>query len=152
MLVGAAFHACQAAAIEKPSSTPLFRDVRIFDGTDGRLTAGMNVLAEGNTIVTIAPSIQPPQGAVVVDGGGRTLMPGLIDAHVHLHWNLPVAQMLTAPQDFLYALTLREGRATLMRGYTPSAIFLERSLASNTRSTKGSIPVRVSTPPGRASG
>lgn len=110
--------ACLAAPAEKPSSTTLFRNVRIFDGIHSRLTEGMNVLVADNTIVKIAASIQPPQGAVVIDGGGQTLMPGLIDAHVHLHWNLPVAQMLTAPQDFLYALTLREGSATLMRGYT----------------------------------
>ncbi len=102
----------------EPVSKVLITNVRIFDGKSDKLAAGMSVLVEGNKIAKIAKSIAAPQGATVIDGGGRTLMPGLIDAHVHLYWNVPLALMFTAPQDYLYALTLKEGEATLMRGYT----------------------------------
>ena len=47
-----------------------------------------NVLIEGNLIKTVSTSPIDAGGATVIDGGGRTLMPGLIDAHVHLSLNM----------------------------------------------------------------
>jgi imidazolonepropionase-like amidohydrolase len=41
------------------------------------------VLIEGNKIKAIAPNLDAPSDARRIDGGGRTLMPGLIDAHYH---------------------------------------------------------------------
>jgi imidazolonepropionase-like amidohydrolase len=62
----------------------LITNVKIFDGKSEALTEASNVLIEGNLIKTIAlDSIDAP-GATVIDGDGRTLMPGLIDNHVHL--------------------------------------------------------------------
>jgi len=46
----------------------------------------MNVLVEGNLIKEIATSkIVADNNAIIIDGGGRTLMPGLIDSHVHIN-------------------------------------------------------------------
>lgn len=64
----------------------LFKNVSIFNGTDNKLYANHHVLVENNTIKSI--SAEPITGnaeATVIDGEGRTLMPGLIDAHVHLN-------------------------------------------------------------------
>ncbi len=109
----------QASAAEKEKvSQIVIQNVNIFDGGHEKLAKGMSVLVEGNKIKTIARSIKAPEGATVIDGGGHTLMPGLIDAHVHLYWNVPLSLMFTASQDYLYALTIKEGEATLMRGYT----------------------------------
>ena len=74
-----------------PPSPIVFDNVRIFDGAT--LTAPMNVLVEGNQIVRIsAEPIVTIATATRVSGGGRTLMPGLIDAHWHTHglrWRWP---------------------------------------------------------------
>lgn len=77
-----------SAAEEKAPQQVLFTNVNIFDGTSDKLATGMNLLVEGNTIKTISEGPIPTSvGATVVNGEGRTLMPGLIDNHVHLMLN-----------------------------------------------------------------
>jgi imidazolonepropionase-like amidohydrolase len=61
----------------------LFTNVNVWDGTSGGLQKA-DVLIQGNLIAQVAPGIEAPSGATVIDGGGRTLMPGLIDMHSHL--------------------------------------------------------------------
>lgn len=78
-----------AAGLPAQDETPpqiLFKDVRVFDGTSEQLTARTQVLVESNLIKAIGPSLQAAAGATVVDGGGRTLMPGLIDSHTHFNF------------------------------------------------------------------
>ncbi|WP_228289176.1 amidohydrolase family protein [Marinobacter salinisoli] len=68
----------------------LFKNVNVFDGKGEAIAEGMSVLVEGNTISKIAQSVAVPEDATVIDGSGRTLMPGLIDAHAHLmHTDVP---------------------------------------------------------------
>ena len=57
--------------------------MKVFDGKSDKLTASTSVLVVGNKIEKIAGDIAAPEKATVIDGGGRTLMPGLIDAHRH---------------------------------------------------------------------
>lgn len=80
-----AFAASAAAQEEKPKPQVLFTNVNIFDGKSDTLTEGMSVLVEGNLIKKIAKGNIEADGATVIDGGGRTLMPGLIDSHVHIN-------------------------------------------------------------------
>src|ERR1700747_1476170 len=62
----------------------LFQNVRIFDGKSASLSAPSSVLIKGNVIERISTaSIDAEPGMSVIAGGGRTLMPGLIDAHWH---------------------------------------------------------------------
>ena len=62
----------------------LFQNVRIFDGKGSTLSTPSNVLVRGNKIERISASpIAPDAGTREIDGGGRTLMPGLIDVHWH---------------------------------------------------------------------
>jgi imidazolonepropionase-like amidohydrolase len=73
----------------EPSSAPapevLFRDVRVFNGKSGGLSGPTAVLVRGNTIAAVgAGAIPANPAASVIDGSGRTLMPGLIDAHVRM--------------------------------------------------------------------
>src|SRR5262249_746962 len=66
------------------SEATLFQNVLIFDGKSSTLSAASTVLVRGNTIERISTSpIAADAGTRVIDGGGRTLMPGLIDAHWH---------------------------------------------------------------------
>jgi imidazolonepropionase-like amidohydrolase len=118
-LATAAFAQPQAA---QPSSLILFEDVRIFDGKNGTLTASMNVLVRGNVIDTISKDPIPvDRGANtrIVAGGGRTLMPGLIDMHWHTMLVRPTPPvLLTADVGYLNLLAGAEATDTLMRGFT----------------------------------
>ena len=62
----------------------LITNVNLWDGTTDSLNNNQSVLIEGNLIRQIGSSISAPGGATVIDGSGRTLMPGLIDMHSHL--------------------------------------------------------------------
>lgn len=59
----------------------VIRDVRVFDGE--KVLPRVTVVVRDGTIAAVGPEVQAPPGAEVVDGRGRTLLPGLIDAHVH---------------------------------------------------------------------
>jgi imidazolonepropionase-like amidohydrolase len=111
-----------ATAQPAAAGATLFQDVRIYDGTSKSLSAPSSVLVRGNVIERIsrAPiAIDPKAGVVVVDGGGRTLMPGLIDAHWHTLLVRPrFTELLTVDVGYLNALGAAEASATLMRGFT----------------------------------
>ena len=100
------------------TSWVLITNVSIFDGKSEDLASAMSVLVENNKIAKIAASISAPAGATVIDGGGRTLTPGFIDAHTHLWWNLGVSEHFYTPLDYQGALALVEAENTLMRGFT----------------------------------
>src|SRR5262245_54826171 len=83
-LVGATAFA-QPQFIDSPTLI-LFENVRIFDGKSDTLSAGVNVLVRGNTIDKISKdpiSTDLNHNTKIIAGGGRTLMPGLIDMHWH---------------------------------------------------------------------
>src|SRR5216684_3459055 len=66
----------------------LFTNVRILDASGAAPYPG-EVLVQGNRISRIARGARalPTAGVTVVDGGGATLMPGLVEAHTHFSWN-----------------------------------------------------------------
>jgi imidazolonepropionase-like amidohydrolase len=63
----------------------LFKNARVFDGTSVDCPEGMYVYVDGGLIREVSASPIKVQAARVVDVGGRTLMPGLIDAHIHAY-------------------------------------------------------------------
>lgn len=76
--------ALPAAAEEDTPRQVLFTNVNIFNGVDSELVMGGSVLVEGNLIKTVSAEAIDAPDAYMVDGEGRTLMPGLIDMHSHL--------------------------------------------------------------------
>jgi imidazolonepropionase-like amidohydrolase len=105
-----------------PATSTLFQDVRIFDGTGRPLSGPSHVLVRGNKIERISstPIVSDrPADAVVIDGRGRTLMPGLIDNHWHVMMVRPTpAALLTGDMGYVSQLAGAEATATLMRGFT----------------------------------
>jgi len=104
------------------SSGVLFRDVRVFDARRGRLGDPSQVLVRGRLIEAIAPlgaEVAEATGARVVDGGRRTLMPGLIDAHWHtMMAAAPLAALLDGDFSYLVLVAGRAASETLLRGFT----------------------------------
>ncbi|KHT63452.1 hypothetical protein RJ45_11575 [Photobacterium gaetbulicola] len=66
-----------------PPSDFLFTNVDIFNGKSDVLLEEHQVLVSGNKIVKIGKNIDKPDTAVIIDGTGKTLMPGIIEAHGH---------------------------------------------------------------------
>ncbi len=112
----------QAQAQTPAAPVTLLHNVRIFDGSGSALSAPSQVLVRGNRIERIAPAaaaLERPAGATLIDGGGRTLMPGLIDMHWHTMLVRPAhAELLTIDVGYLNLLAGAEASATLMRGFT----------------------------------
>src|SRR6202045_2557443 len=116
----------QASAVH-PQSNPsadisatLFQNVRIFDGKGSPLSAPSNVLVKGNIIERISTEpIAAEPGVTVIAGNGRTLMPGLIDAHWHAMLIRPnPAQAIVGAVGYKNIAAGVEATDTLMRGFT----------------------------------
>lgn len=108
------------ASVAQPAPATLFRNVRVLDVEKGALGAPTDVLVEGDRIARIGPGAAPA-GATVIAGGGRTLMPGLIDVHVHMMFNSLSPKDMAAPDmsvEKLGALSAQQAEAMLMRGFT----------------------------------
>ena len=100
----------------------LIENVRILDHQTQALTLPMNVLVSGQKIEKISSAkISPNQDVVKIKGGGKTLMPGLIDVHVHMVFgSLTMGQMMS-PDMSEEMLMNKVGEAShkmLMRGFT----------------------------------
>jgi imidazolonepropionase-like amidohydrolase len=116
--------AVQGAAAQETgaaASETLFRNVRVLDVVKGQLSAPTSVLIEGDRIAKIGERITPGGAAKIVEGGGRTLMPGMIDVHVHLTFSaLTMPQMLSpdlTPEKAEEAAS-RQSHDMLLRGFT----------------------------------
>jgi imidazolonepropionase-like amidohydrolase len=104
------------------TASTLFREVKIFDGRSDQLSEPTDVLITGNTIATISPQVDSPAGdeqRTVIDGGGRVLMPGLIDAHAHLWFEtLPLHVGAAADSSYLDIVSGIAAPALLRQGFT----------------------------------
>jgi imidazolonepropionase-like amidohydrolase len=111
-----------AHAQSKPPPTAaaiLFQNVRIFDGKSSALSALSNVLVRGSIIERISPAPITEPDAMVIAGNGRTLMPGLIDAHWHTMLVRPTPlEILNNDIGFTNLVAGAEATDTLMRGFT----------------------------------
>ena len=119
-MVAASVWAPMANAQER--SSVVFENVRIFDGTHPSLSAPSNVLVRGNIIEKISTGSIPTDRRAdtrIIAGGGRVLMPGLIDAHWHATMvRSTPAQLLSSDIGYSTLLAGAEATATLMRGFT----------------------------------
>ncbi len=111
----------QSSQVPGGSARPiLFTRFRLFDGTSSKLRDGLSLLVQGNRITALAAgNPAAPDGAQVIDCGGRTVMPGLIDAHWHsIFAALPITALMTADVGYIFLAASAEAERTLMRGFT----------------------------------
>jgi len=107
-----------ANAQEEPQQT-LFINVNVFDGVNDRLAMNRRVLVEGKLIKAIGDeNLKANKSATVVDGGGRTLMPGLIDGHTHLNMSTGVVGIERMPWDEIGVRSTIMARDWLNDGFT----------------------------------
>ncbi|HTO65709.1 MAG TPA: amidohydrolase family protein, partial [Bradyrhizobium sp.] len=115
-MVAAAFWAGSADAQQRPAAV-VFENVRIFDGTHLQLSAPSSVLIRGNVIEKISTGSIPTDRRAdtkIIAGGGRVLMPGLIDAHWHATMvRATPAQLLSSDIGYTTLLAGAEATATL---------------------------------------
>lgn len=111
-----------AAAQDAPKSVTVFSNVRIFDGKSDKLSPPSHVLVRGNVIEKISTAPIPADrraDTTLIDGGGRTLMPGLIDNHAHITFNtLPTLLMATADPGYLQIRATVNAKNMLLSGFT----------------------------------
>lgn len=97
----------------------LFRNANVFDGVGPGLLEATDVLIEGDSIRAVSPvPLEVGEGVRVIDGTGRTLMPGLIDLHTHPSINLPLRQAANASPVLVGASLARTLEMYLRQGFT----------------------------------
>lgn len=106
---------------QTPSKKTLITNVEIFNGLDNKTIKG-NVLIENNLITKISSQIIPVDksaNTTIIDGKGKFLMPGLIDAHVHLLFeSVPKAQAMFMDFAMLNLVAAKASERQLLRGFT----------------------------------
>ena len=123
LLLSLVLHGLSAAQAQSRTSTQhaiVLRAARLLEVKSGRLVTPGEVLVQGERIVEVGTLVRHPAGAEVIDLGERTLLPGLIDAHVHLFLHPGAEDLQTVeesvPQRTIIALSA--ARDDLMAGFT----------------------------------
>jgi imidazolonepropionase-like amidohydrolase len=117
-----AFFIAAALLISAPqaSSQTLLHAARMLDIAAGQIVSPAEVLIEGDHIAAVGRSVEHPAGVKIIDLGNVTLMPGLIDAHVHLFLH-PGAEDLQTVEESVPERTILAtlaARDDLMAGFT----------------------------------
>lgn len=96
----------------------VIRGVEIFKGCSPNLVKA-DVLVSGNLVKKIGPGLVAPTGAFEIDGSGRTLIPGLIDAHWHgVYAEASAGLLMSTGEGYWNLMAATANRNALMRGYT----------------------------------
>lgn len=99
--------------------TLLFTGGRVLDSEAGALRDGLQVLVRGERIIDIGANLSAPSDARTINLGGRTLMPGLIDCHVHVvAESLDLWSNMIVPSSLSALRSARVMEEALMRGFT----------------------------------
>jgi len=103
-----------------PSAPIVLHAARLLDVKTGRIIKPGEILVQGERIVEVGGAVKRPAGAEVIDLGDSTLLPGLIDAHIHLFLH-PGAEDLQTVQESVPQRTITAtlaARDDLMAGFT----------------------------------
>jgi imidazolonepropionase-like amidohydrolase len=112
---------CAPSPAQQPPSPPIvLHAARLIDVATGEVVAPGEVLVEGERIKAVGKQVEHPQGAKTIDLGDTTLLPGLIDAHVHLFLHPGAEDLQTVIESVPWRTIMAEqaAKADLMAGYT----------------------------------
>ena len=111
----------QQKSTPPPTSTILVKNVEIFNGKDQQTIKG-NVLIENNLVTKVSASainVAAGPNTTVIDGKGKFLMPGLIDAHTHIMMeSLPFPVAMAADISYVTIAASKAAEQGLLRGFT----------------------------------
>jgi imidazolonepropionase-like amidohydrolase len=112
--------ACAFAAAQQPSASIVLHAARLLQVDTGALLSPGEILVEGERIRAVGTSVEHPQGVKVIDLGDATLLPGLIDAHVHLFLHPGAEDLQTVEESVPWRTILAEqaAKADLLAGFT----------------------------------
>jgi len=119
--------------------TTLFTNVNVFDGENEKLIETANVLVEGNKIKMVSTKKIEAADATIIDGGGRTLMPGIIGAHEHIMLQLSYSDFYSTDDRYWAIVATQTARTYLMNGWT-SIRDIGNSFSLKRAIDKGVIP------------
>ena len=91
---------------------------RVFDGRSEKLRDDAAVVISQSKIVAVVDSAVAPAARERIDAGGRVLLPGLIDAHVHPTIAIAISSLRDTDPNYLAARAAVEARGILLRGFT----------------------------------
>jgi imidazolonepropionase-like amidohydrolase len=109
------------AAAQQPATAPIvLHAARLLEVDTGNLLQPGEILVEGERIKAVGTAVEHPQGATVIDLGDTTLLPGMIDAHVHLFLHPGAEDLQTVEESVPWRTILAEqaAKADLMGGFT----------------------------------
>jgi imidazolonepropionase-like amidohydrolase len=121
LAIGLATAACYGQTPTPAAKPPIvIHAARMLDVAAGKLVSPGEILVEGERIVSAGTSITRPAGAQIIDLGDVTLMPGLIDAHVHLFLHPGAEDLQTVEESVPQRTLIAAGAAKddLMAGFT----------------------------------
>ncbi len=103
-------------AVQRPEVATAFTGVTVITMADSLPRNGVTVVVRSDQIEAIGPDadVQIPEGAVVIPGGGAYLLPGLVDAHVHLEWTPDTSDLLLYVANGVTTVRSMDGRTHLL--------------------------------------
>ena len=115
----------------------LIKGGTLIDGTGSAPKENADVLIEGSTIKAIGKGIDIPPETEIIDAAGMTVMPGLIDSHVHFRGTIKggLLERLTNPRELGLIQSISDAKTLLASGYTTAkccgssnALFLKQAV------------------------
>ncbi|MCF4172984.1 metal-dependent hydrolase family protein [Vibrio sp. McD22-P3] len=108
-----------AVSIGVEAASTVITNANVFDGENKNLQKGVSVLVEENKITSIGKTVSVPEDATVINAKGKTLIPGLIDAHWHTMFaNASMSELMNSDFGYLTLIASDGANKTLMRGFT----------------------------------
>jgi imidazolonepropionase-like amidohydrolase len=119
-LLACAMAVVSAATAQPPSAPIVLHAARLLEVETGNILQPGEILIEGERIKAVGTTVDHPQGAKIIDLGDTTLLPGLIDAHVHLFLHPGAEDLQTVEESVPWRTILAEqaAKADLMAGFT----------------------------------